>query len=149
MPTGGQSAKNWRTRTVDWLIDRTPSPVLLNPERVAIKVAVALSGFLAMLAVRPESLSALLPHWIVLIWGATWFLGGMFGLVGYWRSWRLVEMAGHRLIILGSVVYGVSILTVAGARALTAVILIGVVAGCSLIRLLIASGSRLSRRRHR
>ena len=143
--TGGHQ----RDRIVDWLLAHIPAPILLNPERVAIKFAVALSGLVSMLVVRPASLNALLPHWIVLIWGATWLLGGMFGLVGYWRSHRPLEMAGHRLIILGVIVYGTSVAEVAGSRAVTTVILISVIAACSATRLLIASGSRLSRRRHR
>lgn len=139
--------RRWQERTVDWLILHTPSPVLLNPERVAIKVAVAMSGLVTMLVVHPGSLSALLPHWVILVWGATWLLGGVFGLIGYVGSHRPLEMAGHRLIILGACVFAVAIISVAGMRALTTVIIVAVIAACSAVRLLIAAGSRLVRRR--
>lgn len=138
-----------RERAVDWLLLHLPGPVLLNPERVAIKSACALIGLTALLFIRPTSISALLPSWVVYVWGATWFLGGVFELLGYWRSVRAVEAAGHRLIILGSLVYGVAIAQRVGLPGYPTVVIIAFIAACSGVRLLIAAGSRLSRQRRR
>ena len=133
-------------RVNDFLIRHIPTPILLNPERVAIKGATLLSGAATLAFVQPTSLAALLPTWVVYLWAAAWFLGGVFGLVGYWRSIRAVEMAGHQLILLGAVVYGLALGLVVGATALVAIILVGVIAGCSGVRILVATGSRHTRR---
>lgn len=128
------------------LVRHMPAPVLLNPERVTIKAAVTLIGVTALVAVRPSSLSALLPHWVIYVWGVTWLLGGLFGLGGYWLSYRPVEMAGHRLIVLGATVYAVAIGVRVGAPAYAVIVLVGFVAVPSIVRMLIASAARLSRK---
>lgn len=136
-------------RAVDWLIARIPSPVLINPERVAIKTAVAIIGLIALIFVRPSSLNALLPGWTVDVWGVAWMLGGSFGLVGYWRNNRTVEAAGHRLIILGAAVYAIAIVVVVGSPGYASVVLMALIAGCSIIRLLVAAGAKRTRQRGR
>lgn len=132
---------------IGWLVHRTPAPMLVNPERVALKTAVALIGLVSLVFIRPTSLNALLPQWTVYVWGVSWFLGGCFGLYGYWHSNRPIEAAGHRFIILGAVVYATSIGVVIGAPGFAAIAMIAVLAFCSVIRLLIAAAAKLSRRR--
>ena len=139
----------WRERAVVWLLHRIPTAILVAPERVALKSACALIGFTAIVAVRPSSLNALLPAWSVYVWGATWLLGGLAGLTGYWRSSREIERAGHWLIIAGALEYAVAVAVVVGAPGYATVILIAVLAACSGIRLLVAAGARLSRKRRR
>lgn len=144
MPFTGATSR--RDRAVDWLIAHIPAPLLVNPERVAVAGAIALIGATTLVFVRPASLSALLPHWVIYLWGVTWLLGGLFALVGNWRCWRAVEMAGHRLIILGAVVYGLAVAVAAGLTGFVSILLIAIVVGLpSAIRLLVAAGSRRTR----
>ena len=137
-----------RERAVIWLLHRIPTAVLVAPERVAIKAACALIGFTAFF-IRPTSLNALLPQWSVYVWGATWLLGGLAGLTGYWRSSREIERAGHWLIIAGALEYAVAIAAVVGGPGYATVTLLALIAMCSLVRLLVAAGARLSRNRRR
>lgn len=136
-------------RAVNWLIANLPAPLLIAPERVAIKFGVAVIGLTTLIISRPQSLNSLLPHWVIDVWGVTWLLGGLFGLLGYFRSARAVEQAGHRLIILGGTVYMIALAILVGWPAFPSIILFAVVAGCSVIRLLVAAGARASRRRTR
>jgi len=136
-----------REQAVIWLLHRIPTAILVAPERVAIKAACALIGLTAIVAVRPSSLNALLPAWSVYVWGTTWLLGGLAGLTGYWRSSREIERAGHWLIIGGAIVYAVAVAYVLGPSGYATVVLVAFIALCSLVRLLVAAGARLSRKR--
>lgn len=136
-----------RGSLVQRIVHLTPTPILVNPERVVIKSVVAVCGLTSLVAVEPNSLGALLPRWAVVVWGATWLLGGVCGLLGYWMPRRYLERTGHWLIIAGAVEYAISVAAVIGARGYVSILLVLFVAFCSAMRLLVAASARRSRRR--
>lgn len=111
-----------RRERLRWkLLQRIPQSILLHPFEVYIAGLAVLSGAPLLIGKPgPETINAVLPLWLVRVWGTMLITGALLVLIGLLRPRGRLERLGHTLLAPASLVYGLAIIAAIGWRGLIA-----------------------------
>ncbi|WP_030526597.1 hypothetical protein [Phycicoccus jejuensis] len=129
---------------------RLPGPLVLNPERIMLNVAMIVVGITSLLALgEPGTIARVLSVPLLIMWSVTLLAGGTLVLFGMLRAHRTVERGGLMLVGLGCLTYAATLFGSPGARAQIVGGLFLAIALVQLVRLLAstAGGAIASRGR--
>lgn len=113
-------------RTRSWVLRHVPQFVLLRPYELFISMLCLISGIpLVGGAPAPSSIEALLPPFLVRLWGFELLLGALLVAYGLVRPRTIWERVGHTLLGPAAVVYGLAIVTVLGMKGIVAAAITG------------------------
>jgi hypothetical protein len=110
-------------RLLEWLVNRVPNRLLLNPFEMFLGILCVLSGLpiLAGVTPKPGSLDALLPSPVVYGWSVLLVIGGVLVVAGVGRArWQSAELGGLTLLANAAIVYALAITVVLGTAGLVA-----------------------------
>lgn len=116
-----------------------------TPDSICLLAGLALAGAALTIAQQvPASVAALAPHWVALVWSATFTLGAAVALTGLlWRDpltgWVL-ELSGRIALACTAVGYAIALLSVASRWGTALIVMIvasiGVASGWRVYQLL-------------
>lgn len=107
-------------RFAHWIVFHWPEPIVFNPFELFLGGLCVLSGLPFLLSVTPEpgSLEALLPRWLVLVWGIELVAGGGSTIIGILASRKSIYRFGMTLLGPAATCYAIAIITAVGAAGL-------------------------------
>lgn len=129
-------------RTVRWLVEHIPTPILDSPERVFLNFACIVIGIGGLFGAEPGSLLAFWPRWVAYEWSVGMVVGGTCALIGYWNGKRPLARLGYLLIAITSLIFATTSAVVFGWDGLRVAAIFFGMALAKTVRLLVGSAIR-------